>query len=172
MATLETGLFHKEDFDLYASVTKYTPHSLRVVRKETHAVVVPEAYIWSQSFLKAAGYHLRNAFDITVPARSKTFMDTGLKIELPEECYGRIAPRSSLAVKNCIGIGAGVVDEDHRGVLNVVLFNHSDTDFELRSGDRIAQLICEKIYYAVSEEIQELADTERGEGEFGSTGTN
>ncbi|XP_023012863.2 deoxyuridine triphosphatase [Leptinotarsa decemlineata] len=143
-----------------------------VALKLRYSKVVPEAYIPTKGSLKAAGYDLRSAFDITVPARGKALVDTGLKIELPEGCYGRIAPRSGLAVKNFIDVGAGVVDEDYRGVLKVVLFNHSDTDFEVRSGDRIAQLICEKIYYPVLEEVQELTATERGEGGFGSTGTN
>lgn len=87
-------------------------------------------------------------------------------------------------------LAAGVVDEDYRGLIKVILFNHSDTPFEVRKGDRIAQLICEQIYYPELQEaqvlfnplsrifhltdsaFQELTDTERGEGGFGSTGTN
>ncbi|XP_060519136.1 deoxyuridine 5'-triphosphate nucleotidohydrolase-like, partial [Cylas formicarius] len=115
--------------------------------------------------------NLKSALDCVVPARDKALVDTGLKIELPQGCSGRIAPRSGLAVKNFIDVGAGVVDEDYRGVLKVVLFNHSDSDFDIKSGDRIAQLICEKIYYPDLEEVQELGDTVRGEGGFGSTGT-
>ncbi|KAG5890651.1 hypothetical protein JTB14_034939 [Gonioctena quinquepunctata] len=134
--------------------------------------VASEAYPPSKGSVKAAGYDLKSAFDVTVPARGKALVDTALKIELPEGCYGRIAPRSGLAVKNFIDVGAGVVDEDYRGVLKVVLFNHSDKDFEVKSGDRIAQLICERIYYPILEEVQALTDTERGEGGFGSTGTN
>ncbi|XP_018573994.1 deoxyuridine 5'-triphosphate nucleotidohydrolase [Anoplophora glabripennis] len=134
--------------------------------------VIPEAYPPTKGSVKAAGYDLKSACDVTVPARGKALVDTGIKIQLPEGCYGRIAPRSGLAVKNFIDVGAGVVDEDYRGVLKVVLFNHSDADFEVKSGDRIAQLICERIYYPDIEEVQELTDTDRGEGGFGSTGTN
>ncbi|XP_060522338.1 deoxyuridine 5'-triphosphate nucleotidohydrolase-like [Cylas formicarius] len=140
-----------------------------LVIKYTKAI--PEAYPPSKGSIKAAGYDLKSALDCVVPARDKALVDTGLKIELPEGCYGRIAPRSGLAVKNFIAVGAGVVDEDYRGVLKVVLFNHSDSDFDIKSGDRIAQLICEKIYYPDLEEVQELGDTVRGEGGFGSTGT-
>ncbi|CAH1164186.1 unnamed protein product [Phaedon cochleariae] len=132
--------------------------------------VVPEAYPPTKGSTKAAGYDLKSASDVVVPARGKALVDTGLKIELPVGCYGRVAPRSGLAVKNFIDVGAGVVDEDYRGILKVVLFNHSDNDFEVKSGDRIAQLICEKIYYPELEEVEELTETVRGEGGFGSTG--
>lgn len=97
---------------------------------------------------------------------------TDIQIELPEGCYGRIAPRSGLAAKNFIDVGAGVVDEDYRGNLGVVLFNHSDVEFAIAKGDRIAQLICEKIFYPQLEEVKTLSETERGAGGFGSTGTN
>ncbi|CAG9830247.1 unnamed protein product [Diabrotica balteata] len=133
--------------------------------------VLEEAYPPTKGSVKAAGYDLKSAHDVVVPARGKALVDTGLKIELPEGCYGRIAPRSGLAVKNFIDVGAGVVDEDYRGLLKVVLFNHSDNDFEVKSGDRIAQLICERIFYPELEEVKELTDTARGEGGFGSTGT-
>jgi dUTP pyrophosphatase len=134
--------------------------------------VVPEAYPPTKGSVKAAGYDLKSAYDCTVPARGKALVDTGIKVQLPEGCYGRIAPRSGLAVKNFIDVGAGVVDEDYRGVIKVVLFNHSDSAFEVKSGDRIAQFICERIYYPDLEEVKELTETERGEGGFGSTGKN
>ncbi|KAF7283978.1 hypothetical protein GWI33_022796 [Rhynchophorus ferrugineus] len=132
----------------------------------------PDAFPPTKGSIKAAGYDLKSAEDVTVLARGKALIDTGIKIELPEGCYGRIAPRSGLAVKNFIDVGAGVVDEDYRGVIKVVLFNHSDLDFEVKKGDRIAQLICERIFYPDLVEVEELSDTNRGEGGFGSTGTN
>ena len=78
--------------------------------------------------------------------------------------------RSGLAAKSFIDVGAGVVDEDYRGPLGVVLFNHANADFEVKQGDRIAQLICEKIVYPELVEVEDLDQTERGEGGFGSTG--
>ncbi|XP_055917682.1 deoxyuridine 5'-triphosphate nucleotidohydrolase [Eupeodes corollae] len=119
---------------------------------------------------KAAGFDLRSAYDCTVPARGKQLVKTDLQIQVPEGSYGRVAPRSGLAVKNFIDVGAGVVDEDYRGNLGVVLFNHSDSDFEVKKGDRIAQLICEQIFYPELEQLDSLSQTERGEGGFGSTG--
>lgn len=113
-----------------------------------------------------------SAYDCVIPARGKMVVKTDIQIELPEGCYGRIAPRSGLAAKNFIDVGAGVVDEDYRGNLGVVLFNHSDVKFAIAKGDRIAQLICEKIFYPQLEEVKTLSETERGAGGFGSTGTN
>lgn len=73
-------------------------------------------------------------------------------------------------MKNFIDVGAGVVDEDYRGNLGVVLFNHSDQEFDVKKGDRIAQLICEQIFYPEIKEEKTLDETERGAAGFGSTG--
>ena len=70
-----------------------------------------------------------------------------IQIKVPRGTYGRVAPRSGLAWKNHIDIGAGVVDEDYRGNVGVVMFNHSDSEFIVKAGDRVAQLVCEKIEY-------------------------
>jgi dUTP pyrophosphatase len=113
-----------------------------------------------------------SAYDCVVPARGKLVVKTDLQIELPEGCYGRVAPRSGLAAKNFIDVGAGVIDEDYRGNVGVVLFNHADVEFAIAKGDRIAQLICERIFYPTLEEVQSLSETQRGAGGFGSTGTN
>ena len=71
-------------------------------------------------------------------------MPTGLAISFPAGLYARIAPRSGLALKRFIDVGAGVVDGDYCGEVGVVLFNHGDQDFQVKMGDRIAQLILEK----------------------------
>lgn len=120
---------------------------------------------------KAAGFDLKSAYDYVVAARGKELVKTDLQVELPHGCYGRVAPRSGLAVKNFIDVGAGVIDEDYRGNVGVVIFNHSDVEFPIKKGDRIAQLICEKIFYPVLQEVTNLTETNRGEGGFGSTGT-
>jgi dUTP pyrophosphatase len=93
-----------------------------------------------------------------------------------------IAPRSSLAWKNHIDVGAGVIDADYRGTVGVVLFNHSDKDFQskttlshsysqplVKQGDRVAQLVLEKIATPEVVEVDNIEDTERGVGGFGST---
>ena len=99
-------------------------------------------------------------------------MKTGISIAVPDGCYGRIAPRSGLAVKNYIDVGAGVIDADYRGEVGVVLFNHYDEDFHIKKGDRFAQLILEQIKTPPVKETADLPSTERGEIGFGSTGVN
>lgn len=95
---------------------------------------------------------------------------TDLSIAIPEGTYARIAPRSGLAWKNSIDVLAGVVDADYRGPVGVILFNHSDTDFEVKAGDRVAQLIIEVIMKPEVVEVEDLDSTVRGAGGFGSTG--
>jgi dUTP pyrophosphatase len=82
------------------------------------------------------------------------------------------APRSGLAWKNHLDVGAGVVDADYRGNVGVILFNHGDKDFAVAPGDRVAQLILQKVDMAAVVEVSELPDTARGEGGFGSTGVS
>ena len=119
----------------------------------------------------AAGYDLKSAYDYIIPGMGKIIAKTDISIRVPDGTYGRVAPRSGLAAKNHIDIGAGVVDQDYTGNIGVVMFNHAQEDFEVKKGDRIAQFICEKIEYPELEEVASLSSTERGEGGFGSTGT-
>ncbi|NXP43740.1 DUT protein, partial [Heliornis fulica] len=130
------------------------------------------AFAPSRGSARAAGYDLYSAYDCVIPPMEKAVVKTDIQIALPPGCYGRVAPRSGLAAKHFIDVGAGVIDEDYRGNVGVVLFNFGKETFEVKKGDRIAQLICERIYYPELEEVQALDDTERGEGGFGSTGKN
>ena len=86
----------------------------------------------------AVGYDLVSAEDVSVKAKNKYLVSTGLSMAIPEGYYGRVAPRSGLAVKNFIDVGAGVLDPDYRGEVKVLLFNFSEVDFEVKKGDRIA----------------------------------
>jgi dUTP pyrophosphatase len=104
-----------------------------------------------------------------VPARGKALVFTDLQIQLPDGCYGRIAPRSGLALNHHVHVGGGVIDRDYRGNLGVLIYNHSYTPFIITQGDRIAQLICEKISYPTIEEVQTLDSTKRSAEGFGST---
>lgn len=97
-------------------------------------------------------------------------MKTGLSIACPTGTYGRVAPRSGLAVKKFIDVGAGVIDADYRGEVGVVLFNFGVEDFFVTTGDRVAQLVLEQVCMVPAVEVEELSDTERGAGGFGSTG--
>ncbi|KAL4898175.1 dUTPase-like protein [Aspergillus ambiguus] len=118
----------------------------------------------------AAGYDMYSAKDTVIPAKGKALVDTGIAIAVPEGTYGRIAPRSGLAAKHFIDTGAGVIDADYRGEVKVLLFNFSEVDFTIKEGDRIAQLVLERIYTPEVEVVEELAESVRGAGGFGSTG--
>lgn len=120
----------------------------------------------------AAGYDLSSCENTIIPAKKWKVVNSGIAIQIPQDCYARIAPRSGLAVKKGINTGAGVVDSDYRNAIGAVLFNHSDEDFEVKVGDRIAQIVFEKIYTPELKEVDydELTSTERGVNGFGSTG--
>jgi len=111
-----------------------------------------------------------SAVDVMVPNHGKALVATDISLAIPSGYYGRVAPRSGLAVKHFIDVGAGVIDEDYRGPVGVVLFNFGEKEFEIKKGDRIAQLILEKIITPEVEEVADLDVTKRGEGGFGSTG--
>ncbi|XP_066594981.1 uncharacterized protein dUTPase [Prorops nasuta] len=136
------------------------------------AKLTDQAFAPQKGSALAAGYDLRSAYDYVVPAHGKELAKTDLQIEVPHGTYGRVAPRSGLAWKNHLDVGAGVIDADYRGNVGVVLFNHSNQDFQVKRGDRIAQLICEQIVYPDLIEVENLSTTVRGDGGFGSTGTN
>jgi deoxyuridine 5'-triphosphate nucleotidohydrolase len=138
--------------------------NLRVIRLSDKATLP------TRGSEEAAGLDLYSAEDITVPAKGKALVDLQLSMAVPSGCYGRIAPRSGLAVKHAIDVGAGVIDPDYRGTVKVLLFNLSDTDFQVKHKDRIAQLIFENITTPAVIEVTTLEDTLRGHGGFGSTG--
>ena len=119
-----------------------------------------------QSSRYAAGFDLYSAESKQISPQSHAIVDTDIAIQLLPGTYGRIAPRSGLAVKHFIDIGEGVLDLDFRGSVRVVLFNHhAEEPFQ-------AQLIVEKICTPKLLEVDELDKTERGVGFFGCTGKN
>lgn len=132
----------------------------------------PEAVMPVRGSEFAAGFDLAAAQATIVPAGGKAIVSTGLSIAIPEGTYARIAPRSGLAAKKMLQVGAGVVDYDYRGEVGVVLFNHGTEDFPVAVGDRIAQLILEQVSMAPCIEVETLDSTERGAGGFGSTGVS
>lgn len=138
--------------------------SLLVKKLSEHAVVP------SRGSTLAAGYDMSSSEDITIVRGTRSLVSTGISFTVPQGTYGRIAPRSGLAVKNGIQVGAGVIDRDYTGEVKVVLFNHGEKDFEIKKGDRIAQLIVEKCAFPEIKIVSDLENTNRGEGGFGSTG--
>jgi dUTP pyrophosphatase len=125
----------------------------------------------------AAGLDLCAYGEHVVPAKTRKLIPTGLCVQWTddgknaEDYYLRIAPRSGLSVKHCVEIGAGVVDSDYRGEVKICFINNSDTYYHIIHGDRIAQGILERIKkFSSIEVVDELIETDRGEGGFGSTG--
>ena len=100
----------------------------------------------------------------------RQLIKTGLAMAIPTGFYGRIAPRSGLAYKNGIDVLAGVVDEDYRGDIGVILINLGTEQFVVDHGDRIAQLLIEPVARGNLLEVPQLPETNRGDGGFGSTG--
>lgn len=130
----------------------------------------PESKIPCKKTPESAGYDLSSSENVIVPPRGRALVPTGLCFQVPESTYGRIAPRSGLALKNGIDVGAGVIDRDYTGFVGVILFNHTDEAFEVNIGDRIAQLIVTVIHSPQIIEVKTLNETTRMDGGFGSTG--
>jgi dUTP pyrophosphatase len=118
----------------------------------------------------AAGADLRASHAMEIPPGGRAAVPTGLRVEIPGGHVGLVWPRSGLAVRHGIDTLAGVIDSDYRGEVKVVLVNHGDAVFSIAPGDRIAQLLVQRVERARFEATSELEDTERDEGGFGSTG--
>lgn len=119
---------------------------------------------------ESAGLDLYSPVSIVIPSMSRQLVKIDISIQLQEGTYGHVLPRSGLSLKYGIHIGAGVIDSDYRGNVGVLLFNLSDTPFYVNKGDRIAQLVIKKYEKVKVEEVEELEDSSRGQGGFGSTG--
>ena len=117
-----------------------------------------------------AGADLTASQKMLIPPRDRLLVTTGIHLEIPEGHVGLIWPRSGLAVKKGIDCGAGVIDSHYRGEVKVLLFNHSDNAFQIEQGDRIAQLLIQKVERVQFLPADQLSETTRGQMGFGSTG--
>ena len=110
--------------------------------------------------------------EVVIKPNSSELIPTGLQVAIPEEFEIQIRPRSGLAAKESIGVlnSPGTIDSDYRGELKIILFNHSNKDFIINNGDRIAQMVLVPILKMEFEEVDSLPDTVRGRSGFGSTG--
>lgn len=130
----------------------------------------PTAHLPARATPGSAGYDLAADAPVTVPRGGRVLVPTGLAVVVPPGTYGRIAPRSGLAWKHGLDVGAGVIDGDYRGELKVLLFNLGPGDVSLAAGERVAQLVLERVATPPVLELDVLPDTARGAGGFGSTG--
>ena len=117
----------------------------------------------------AEGLDLYSPIDEVIPAREYKLIKLDISVEPPEGYYTRIAPRSGYGAKGML-CHPGTIDWDFRGTLAVLLYNFNNYDFRISTGDRIAQLIVEKSHIIPVAECNELSNTTRGSGGFGSTG--
>ena len=109
---------------------------------------------------------------IVIKPNKSALVPTGLSVAIPNDTEIQIRPRSGLAAKSSISVlnTPGTIDSDYRGELKVILFNHGDKEFIINNGDRIAQMVLVPILKVQFEEVQDLPETIRGSGGFGSTG--
>jgi len=123
----------------------------------------------------SAGYDLFAAHSIRIPPQGNALIGTGIAVVVPEGFYGRLAPRSSLALEHHLDVGAGVIDSNYRGEVKVVMFNHSSIEHFVVQGDKIVQMILVRIETpavrpATDAEWDMMSDTGRGTNGFGSSG--
>ena len=123
----------------------------------------------------AAGMDLRANLDLPIVLKSleRTLVPTGLFLEIPIGFEAQIRPRSGLAYKNGLTVlnSPGTIDADYRGEIKVILVNLSNQDFTINDGERVAQMVIAKHEQAEWIEVEQLVETDRGAGGFGSTGT-
>ena len=139
------------------------------IKKLNENAVIPT---YGTEFSAGADLYSLPGESITIPAHSTVMVHTGLAMEIPEGYAGLIFARSGLASKRGLAPAnkVGVVDPDYRGEFMVALHNHTDEDKTVEGGERIAQLVIVPFITAAFKETDELSDTVRGEGGFGSTG--
>ena len=130
----------------------------------------PRAVLPSRGSSFAAGLDICSIEDLIIEPHQRASARTGLAVAIPHGCYGRVAPRSGLAVKHGLDVLAGVIDSDYRGELCCILYNTSDALITLAAGSKICQLIIEQIITPNATWAADLDETARGAGGFGSTG--
>jgi dUTP pyrophosphatase len=130
----------------------------------------PRATLPARGSRAAAGLDLYSIEAVSLKPGERAVARTGLAVAIPEGFYGRLAPRSGLATKQGLDVLAGVIDADYRGEIGCLLYNAGDEKIELAANTKICQLIIEKILTPTAAWADDLDDTERGGGGFGSTG--
>jgi dUTP pyrophosphatase len=140
------------------------------IKKLTESAKLPE-----KANTNDAGFDLFSDEDVVIPSMERKVIKTGISVQLDFieskdfSVYLRVAPRSGLSVKKGIDVFAGVIDIGYRGEIMICLFNSSKEDFEIKKGDKIAQMIPTVIFNTVIKEVDVLDQTERGAKGFGSS---
>lgn len=142
------------------------------IKRETATAILPtrgsdgavgyDCYADLEEYTKGRG--------MVITAGRRGVISLGFSMQPPSGCYGRIAPRSGLALRHGIDTLAGVIDADYTGIVTVIILNTSETDFRIKDGDRVCQLILEQAKIVPIVEVKDLNATQRGQNGFGSTG--
>ncbi len=119
-----------------------------------------------------AGLDLHSIEDVVVRAGKNRAIQTGIAMAIPCDFVGLIWDKSGIALKREIKTMGGVIDSNYRGEISVIIKNLSKQDYKINKGDKIAQMLIQKVEYPTIEEVSKLDDTDRGDGGFGSTGIN
>lgn len=131
----------------------------------------PHSKIPTRATSGSAGYDIYSVEAVSISPGSRMLVDSGFSIQFPNYVYARIAPRSGLSVKYSIDVGAGVIDSDYTGIVKVLLINNGTETFSVNVGDRIAQMLFERVEHFNLMEVSEINSSgSRGNGGFGSTG--
>ena len=140
-----------------------------LIKKLDSAVVIPVYKTTGASGMDLMAFIKQ---PIKLSPKSSCLVPTGLSVAFSEEYEIQIRPRSGLAAKNNISVlnTPGTIDSDYRGEIKIILFNHGNSDFIINNKDRIAQMILVPVHKMNLEEVENLPDTLRGKGGFGSTG--
>lgn len=133
-----------------------------------------DAIIPNYAHEKDAGMDLYSIHNIIIPCGRSKLVNTGLQIELPEGTEAQVRSKSGIALKSNVFVlnSPGTIDESYKGEIGVILFNLGDQDYEIKKGQKIAQLVICDISYYQAKEIQEIGASVRGTGGFGSSGLN
>ena len=140
-----------------------------LIKKLNEKVELPEYKTTGSSGLDLIAFIEKK---IVIMPGKNALVPTGISIAIPEDTEVQIRPRSGLAAKNNISVlnTPGTIDSDYRGEIKVILFNHGNKNFKISNNDRIAQMILTPVIKMDLEETNELPESMRGEGGFGSTG--
>ena len=140
-----------------------------LIKKTSEEVITPKYKTEGSSGVDLSAFLNEK---VVIKPNSSELIPTGLQVAIPEELEIQIRPRSGLAAKESMGVlnSPGTIESDYRGELKIILFNHGDKDFIINNGDRIAQMVLVPILKMEFEEVDNLPDTVRGQGGFGSTG--
>ena len=145
---------------------------MEILKQVKKKKLTDEAVVPSKGSVYAAGFDVYAAEEILLKQREFALVSTGLSMEMESNMEAQVRPRSGLAVKHGVTVlnSPGTIDSDYRGEIKVALINHSNKDFRIEKGMRIAQLVFSVVQNVSLQEVDKLSASERGAGGFGSTG--